>query len=562
MAFGKNKTLRVEFYEAKHGTIVGYDEMRLRDVPEDFEAETWVDIDGDRWKVVGVEPSKPRKALKSGTLVVHVELVKRKEAGQVEETTKSEEAKAAATVEAVKEATVYVSPSRADQLPRMSGKRENLRLLEMATWEWRNIEFTLAANRSTVQEVFGKIKELVSLNSTERDGRTFYTRQYERYDMFAPLRGTKLKLEQIIEDYYPAAMAVDGLTFMGSDQVANSTFVFMVGSGTVFYGQEFDEVVRYLALHRPDQLKVSELREDAEVLAKLMKKKDLILVDWTLRQVVEADENALQDYLLAGFAKDAVAIAKQELTAKSSIVHSDAPVTAPEPPKVEAVPAVIPVVVAETLETQAPETESDAPVMAPEVPVAEKVIESVPVAEQIVEAAAVVEPPKVEVPAVEAPVAPESTPEPPKAEDSHEVLPVESIVEQANVTEQPAPAAPELAEAPVVQEVPVEEKPALDASANEQPIEEHIPAMENAPVVSPTEEQVPVTENAAIAPVHEEAVVNEQIVIASEPVNPEVDTTAVDQPAAESPDTTIAHEPTPIESQVESGSPPGDSSTE
>ncbi|MFN8397007.1 MAG: hypothetical protein U0176_20445 [Bacteroidia bacterium] len=281
MAFGKNKTLRVEFYEAKNGSIVGYDEMRLKDVPEDFEAETWVEIDGDRWKVVGVEPSKPKKALKSGTLVVHVELVKRKEA------TKVEEAKAAPVVEAVKEATVFVSPSRADQLPRMSGKREDLRLLEMATWEWRNIELTLAANRGTVLEVFGKIKELVSLNSTERDGRTFYTRQYERYDMFAPLRGTKLKLEQIIMDYYPAAVAVDGLTFMGSDQVANSTFVFMVGSGTVFYGQEFDEVVRYLALHRPDQLKVEDLRADAEVLARLMKKKELILVDWTLRQIVE-----------------------------------------------------------------------------------------------------------------------------------------------------------------------------------------------------------------------------------------------------------------------------------
>lgn len=351
MAFGKNKTLRVEFYEVRNNNFVGYDELRLKDVPEDFEAETYVDIDGDRWKVVGVEPSNPRKALKTGTLVVNVELVQRGEARptQVVET----ENTATPVVEAVKEAPVFVAPSRADQLPRMSGKREDLRLLEMATWEWRNIEFTLSANRGTVQDVFGKIKELVSLNSTERDGRTFYTRQYERYDMFAPLRGTKLKLEQLIMDYFPAAVAVDGLTFMGSEQVANSTFVFMVGSGTVFYGQEFDEVVRYLALHRPDQLIVEALRADAEVLARLMKKKDLILVDWALRQIVEPEEEAILDYLLAGFAKDAVAIARQELAARSSIVHVEKPSDSSDDDNASAgeeVPLIVPVVIESAVE--------------------------------------------------------------------------------------------------------------------------------------------------------------------------------------------------------------------
>ncbi|MBL0015921.1 MAG: hypothetical protein IPP17_05630 [Bacteroidetes bacterium] len=208
MAFGKKKILRVEFVDTKGERLIGFDELSLKEIPVDFTEETWVEIDGDRWKVAKVQPATAKKALRSGTLTVHVDLVEKR----------TPEAEAPAVE--VKEVPVYSYPSRADQMPRMLGKRQDLRLLEMGTWEWRDCELTNASNRSVAKEVFGKIEELIQLNSTVRDGKTFYTRQYDRYDFFAPLRGSKVTLEMIVTEYFPASKAIDGLTFMGSDQVA------------------------------------------------------------------------------------------------------------------------------------------------------------------------------------------------------------------------------------------------------------------------------------------------------------------------------------------------------
>jgi hypothetical protein len=355
MAFGKKKTLRVEFFDKKADRIIGFDELSLKEIPEDFQNDTWVEIDGDRWKVVEVEPVNPKKALKSGTLVVHVELVERR-------TPVKEEA----PVVEVKETPVFQQPSRADQMPRMSGKREDLRLLEIGTWEWRDREFTIASNRSTVKEVFGKISELEMLNSTVRDGKTFYSRQYERYDLFAPLRGSKVMLETIVTEYFPSARAIDGLTFMGSDQVADSTFVFQVASGIVFYGQEFDEVVRYLAVHRPVEMKAEQLRADSETLATFMRKKGLILVDWPKRVIVEAEAGAVLDYFLAGFADEAVTTAREFFAKHPPVVapaieEKHEPRISLEKPANEEVAKVdVPVVIPAVVEVTALETTSEA----------------------------------------------------------------------------------------------------------------------------------------------------------------------------------------------------------
>lgn len=345
MAFGKKKILRVEFVDTKGERLIGFDELTLKEIPIDFSEETWVEIDGDRWKVSKVEPATAKKALRSGTLTVHVDLVEKR----------TPEAEAPAVE--VKEVPVYSYPSRADQMPRMSGKRQDLRLLEMGTWEWRDRELTNASNRSVAKEVFGKIEELIQLNSTVRDGRTFFTRQYDRYDFFAPLRGSKVTLEMIVTEYFPSSVAIDGLTFMGSDQVADSTFVFSVPSGVVFYGQEFDEVVRYLGVHRPSRVMATQLREDSFKLAEFLRKKGLILVDWPKRVIIEAEADALLDYFLEGFAADAIA------TARQTLANSPVEIPQTELPKIEVAPPIVPVVQPESEAAKHSEPEITQPII-------------------------------------------------------------------------------------------------------------------------------------------------------------------------------------------------------
>lgn len=458
MAFGKKKILRVEFVDTKGERLIGFDELSLKEIPVDFTEETWVEIDGDRWKVAKVQPATAKKALRSGTLTVHVDLVEKR----------TPEAEAPAVE--VKEVPVYSYPSRADQMPRMSGKRQDLRLLEMGTWEWRDCELTNASNRSVAKEVFGKIEELIQLNSTVRDGKTFYTRQYDRYDFFAPLRGSKVTLEMIVTEYFPASKAIDGLTFMGSDQVADSTFVFSVPSGVVLYGQEFDEVVRYLGVHRPATLMATQLREDATILAEFMRKKALILVDWPKRQIVEADSDALLDYFLEGFAADAIADARETLaktpsesvappTQVSAAIREEpvvAPIAAVVPiaPIAEANPS--PIVADPTSVVEVPSPDSPIEISKVEevvAPVEEAVlaVESVPVAqttvilEKITETTTIIEEKTIEISVVSLPDSPEletQTPtEPPFQEaevvETTVIEPIENEVTEPEIPETP-----------------------------------------------------------------------------------------------------------------------------
>jgi hypothetical protein len=410
MAFGKKKTLRVEFLESRTQVLVGYDELPLRDIPESFKDDTWVEIDYDRWKVVRVEPDKLRQARREGVLKVHVDLVERRPRPVAED----EVEEVVVAVEEVKEAVIYRNPSRADQLPRLSGKRDDLQLLEIASYAWRDIEFTLEANRSTVRDVFGKIEELIHLNSTQRDGRTFYTRQYDRYDMFAPLRGTRLALETVITDYFPSARAVDGLTFMGSEQVADSTFVFRVNAGIGFYGQEFDDIIRYLAIVRPEKLVADALRADAAQIAAMMKRKELIIVDWQRREVVEALEDAVYDFFLRGFADHAVAVAHGETTTSTvPPVGLEKPAPVAQPP-VASVPS-------------APQVEPTAP-PAPELHTPE--IAQAPQVEPIA-------PPAPELHAPEIAQAPQVEPTAPPAPELHS--PEIAFAPQVEPTAQPAP---------------------------------------------------------------------------------------------------------------------------
>ncbi len=491
MAFGKKKTLRVEFIEARNQALVGFDEIRMRDLPDNFDEDTWVEIDGDRWKVVGVEPTKLRTAQKEGALKVQVTLVEKRSPVVIEE-----EAEVLAPVEEVKEVPIYRNPSRADQMPRMSGKRGDLNLLEIATYEWRNIEFTIATNRSTAREVFAKLEELILLSSTERDGRTFYTRQYDRYDMFAPMRGIRLPLETVITDYFPMARSVDGLTFMGADQVADSTFVFRVGSGIAFYGQEFDDIIRYFAIVRPDTLVPTALQEDAAKIAALMKRKELILVDWQRRQIIEAQEEAIYEYFLQGFADHAVATARghveQPSIHKVELAKPVAQVPIPEQvlpanlieerpidatPKVESIAPAITQISPETTITSNVEERIAAAMDAPSL--AANIALTPMDAHQ--ELTAVLSTLEAQTP-IEAAVAPEEFPIAPEEplvpeEPTPEELP--ELPDEPLVPEEPTPEElPELPEEPLVPEEPTpEELPELpeEPSYPEVPMPEEMP---------------------------------------------------------------------------------------
>ncbi|MBL0015920.1 MAG: hypothetical protein IPP17_05625 [Bacteroidetes bacterium] len=250
----------------------------------------------------------------------------------------------------------------------------------------------------------------------------------------------------------------------------DSTFVFSVPSGVVLYGQEFDEVVRYSGVHRPQRLLATQLREDATILAEFMRKKGLILVDWPKRQIVEADSDALLDYFLEGFAADAIADARETLaktpsepvappTQVSAAIREE-PVVAPIAPVVpiapiaEANPSPIVADPTAVVEVQSP----DSPIEISKVeevvaPVEEAVlaVESVPVAqttvilEKITETTTIIEEKTIEISVVSLPDSPELETQTPTEPPFQEAEVVETTVIEPienEVTEPEIPATP------------------------------------------------------------------------------------------------------------------------
>lgn len=284
MAFGRNKKkIRVEFFDSLTEKMIGYDEMNRKAIPEDFKVATWVKIAGDSYKVTQVMPDSIRKAFKKGTLTVHLSL----------------EEKGAAVVEkSVPVANLFRFPSKADHTPRHSGQRESLKLLEMAASDWRELEFTLASNQAIVEESFEKIEAVILNASTVQDGKTFYRNQHTRSELILPLRGQKLQVEALRKNFFPFSALQNGLTFMGEKGIADHAFVFRTPAGFSLYGQDFEEVIRYMGLVRPENIVVEMVKTDIEKIFRMMRQKELILVDWRNLMIVEANLPALTRFFL------------------------------------------------------------------------------------------------------------------------------------------------------------------------------------------------------------------------------------------------------------------------
>lgn len=307
----KKKTIRVEFYNAETGEKIGYDDQKLKHLPEDFEPETFVEIDGVRYEVVRAEPDERRKIKKSGSLMIQMKPYRKKEPAA---TANGEEVVEETGYEYVpRPKKTFVSPTRPDIFPAFTGQREGLKLMEMGTWEWRSVEFIDASHELDIKNEFASIRDLKRHYGREENGREVYSRQHRRSLVDKSLGTFELDFETLANVHFPGSTASEGITFMGSDGYADGGFALRLAGGLIVYGLAFGDRISALGLTGWQSAHTVELAP----LEAFMQASGMLLVDWEALVCLEADAEVLAAWLSEKVSMAAVAAATAEAKVQS-----------------------------------------------------------------------------------------------------------------------------------------------------------------------------------------------------------------------------------------------------
>ncbi len=306
----KKKTIRIEFYDVELGRTIGYDEQKLKRIPENFDYETFVEIGDNRYTVVGAEPKERKELKKAEVLVLQIKKVERPE--HLEEKKQAREENPHAEIfseknaihpsQVISEASIqprrtYFSPSKPDEFPAFTGSKEGKHLLEMGAWEWRQAEFAHEVFAEAIRNEFFKIEKARDKYALEDPVRTVFTQQHRRLFAERPLGKLDLDAEALRSQFFPDANPLDGVTFMKSDGFADGGFAFRLPSGIPLYGMEIGERVRHLALLPNGPRQVHLVEADIQTMLEFMQANSLLLVDWNHRQILRATREDLAAWL-------------------------------------------------------------------------------------------------------------------------------------------------------------------------------------------------------------------------------------------------------------------------
>lgn len=324
----KKKNIRIEFYDVDLAKTIGYDEQKLKRVPENFDLETFVEISGQRYRVIQAEPSERKKLKKSGTLVIQMKKVEQAETASAEEKPREENPHAAIltgehaidpsqviSANSIQPKRSYTQPSKADELPAFTGSNEGKQLLEMGAWEWRNIEFAHLVFQDAIRNEFFAIRRSAEKYALADPERVMYSQQHRRRFATRPLGQMDTTAAALQENAFASASPLDGLTFMKSEGHAEEGFAFRLRSGLALYGLEIREQVRNLGLFINGPRNSAALPEDLDAILQFMETNSLLLVDWGQLQVIPSERQELEKWL--GYEAESVEEEEEEINSET-----------------------------------------------------------------------------------------------------------------------------------------------------------------------------------------------------------------------------------------------------
>ncbi|MEM1000757.1 MAG: hypothetical protein AAGN35_27125 [Bacteroidota bacterium] len=282
--FGRKKRIRIEFYDATTGEMIGFDEKKPKKIPPTFEYETLVKIGGRTWKLATAEPFARKDFLRAGTLKITLQ------------PTDDNDPLTQVDHSAVRaDSPRYVRPSRAATIPHFLPQTAN-DLLTMAAWEWREIELIAGRYRGEIARELEAIQALRDRATVEEGGKQFFRDQHVRSLPESGLLGLESPLEALIPEYFPSATPIDGIGFMGEPGQAADAYAFRMPAGLRLYGLRNRRQLQCLGIVPPTEESHRTVEPDLRQLVHLMERQDLVLVDWSKGRFVEPILPALAAY--------------------------------------------------------------------------------------------------------------------------------------------------------------------------------------------------------------------------------------------------------------------------
>jgi hypothetical protein len=263
--WGKKKSVRVTFVDAESGATLARSDIKPEQLPESFEADTMLDLQGQKWRVTAAEPMTRAEYVQSGELLLTL--------GKLD------------IAEIPPGDLLYSLPTICDGIPGVASNSTKLgkSVLELHEDDWRQTELISIALAEEIDIGFAYIRRIYD---EERTPIGVFKKIHVRKEVPVPLVGCELRVAQLQLALGREAVRLDGLSYQGVAGLIDGGFAFATPSALRIYGIEREGVATTIGL-LTHGLSGS---VDAQTISRLMKDHGLLLVDWcALRQIRHSD---------------------------------------------------------------------------------------------------------------------------------------------------------------------------------------------------------------------------------------------------------------------------------
>jgi hypothetical protein len=273
-----SRLIRVDFLDADTGQCFTWTEMPAEQLPMSFESRTTLNMEGQDWEVVTAEPMTRAEYEATGKLRITLRKI---------------------TLARIPSGELLFSlPTICDEIPSIAPGTSKLgkRVLELHEDDWRQIELVISDQQEEIDACLNHIRRIFA---EERTPNGFFRTLHVRKEAARPLQGCRLSLPEL-NRYFSALMPLDGLAYRDVAGLIEGGFACESASGLQLYGAEHEGWISALGLVI-DHVQ-TELEEDGQSLAALMRDHQLCLIDWCrLRQIgSSAMEREIMEYLNLG----------------------------------------------------------------------------------------------------------------------------------------------------------------------------------------------------------------------------------------------------------------------
>jgi len=230
-------------------------------LPESFEAETTLEIAGEKWRVCAATPMTRAEYLVSRSLTLELCRLQLMSPGEI----------------------LFSLPTIGNWLPAVDDGTSKLgkRVLEVTEDDWRQVELIARSWEAAMAQELSAIRRVLD---EERVGVGF-RRLHLRRAIENPLRETRLSLHELLEAF-PNAAPFEGVGVHGLKGLVVEGYAFSAPAGVTLYGTAPGGCLHSIAL-APRALGAS---AELEVLGRWMLAHELVLVDWVGAESIEAGE--------------------------------------------------------------------------------------------------------------------------------------------------------------------------------------------------------------------------------------------------------------------------------